>query len=47
MRIRVLGHLQDWSYRQIAELLEMPVDTVETRLVRARRQLREALNGKV
>lgn len=43
----VLRHLEDWSYRQIAELLEMPVDTVETRLVRARRLLREALGGKV
>ena len=42
-----LRHLEGWSYRQIAEVLEVPVDTVETRLVRARRQLREALSGKV
>ncbi|RIK67638.1 MAG: hypothetical protein DCC65_05765 [Planctomycetota bacterium] len=40
----VLRHLQDWSYAQIAEALGMPVDTVETRLVRARRLLRQALS---
>lgn len=39
----VLRHLEDWSYQQIAELLGLPVDTVETRLVRARRLLRERL----
>ncbi|UCD29359.1 MAG: RNA polymerase sigma factor [Planctomycetota bacterium] len=43
----VLKHLQDFSYRQIAETLELPVDTVETRLVRARRLLRQKLAGKV
>jgi len=43
----VLRHVQDWSYRQIAEAMGIPVDTVETRLVRARRQLRVALDGKV
>jgi len=39
----VLRHLADWSYRQIAEAMDLPVDTVETRLVRARRILRETL----
>ncbi len=43
----VLKHLEGWSYRQIGELLGLPPDTVETRLVRARRQLRERLAGKV
>jgi RNA polymerase sigma-70 factor, ECF subfamily len=43
----VLKHLQDWSYAQIGEALGLPVDTVETRLVRARRLLREQLAGKV
>ncbi len=43
----VLRHLEEWSYREIGELLELPVDTVETRLVRARRLLREMLQGKV
>lgn len=39
----VLRHLADWSYRQIAEAIDLPIKTVETRLVRARRMLREAL----
>lgn len=43
----VLRHLEDWSYRQIGETLGLPVDTVETRLVRARRLVREALAGRV
>jgi RNA polymerase sigma-70 factor (ECF subfamily) len=41
----VLRHVEGWSYGQIAELLGMPPDTVETRLVRARRLLREKLSG--
>jgi RNA polymerase sigma-70 factor (ECF subfamily) len=43
----VLRHLEDWSYAQIAELLGLSVEAVETRLVRARRLLREMLSGKV
>jgi len=43
----VLRHLEDWSYAEIGALLGLPVETVETRLVRARRLLREALKGKV
>ncbi len=43
----VLRHLEDWSYAQIGELLGLPVETVETRLVRARRLLRDMLQGKV
>lgn len=43
----VLRHLHDWSYAEIAEVLELPIDTVETRLARARRLLRDALQGKV
>lgn len=43
----VLRHVSGWSYRQIAEVMRMPVDTVETRLVRARRFLRETLRDKV
>jgi len=41
----VLRHLNDWSYRQIADVMGLPVDSVETRLVRARRLLREALGA--
>jgi RNA polymerase sigma factor (sigma-70 family) len=43
----VLRHLEDWSYAEIGEVLGVSVDTVETRLVRARRLLREMLRGKV
>jgi RNA polymerase sigma-70 factor (ECF subfamily) len=43
----VLRHLEDWSYARIGDLLNLPVETVETRLVRARRLLRELLAGKV
>lgn len=43
----VLRHLNGWSYRDISEAMGMPVDTVETRLVRARRFLRESLKDKV
>jgi RNA polymerase sigma-70 factor (ECF subfamily) len=39
----VLKHVNGWSYRQIADAMDMPVETVETRLVRARRLLREVL----
>jgi len=42
-----LRHLEDWSYAEIGELLGLSVETVETRLVRARRLLREMLAGKV
>lgn len=43
----VLRHLNGWSYRQIADVMGMPVDSVETRLVRARRFLRESLKDKL
>jgi RNA polymerase sigma-70 factor (ECF subfamily) len=43
----VLRHLEDWSYAEIGELLGLSVETVETRLVRARKLLREMLEGKV
>jgi RNA polymerase sigma-70 factor (ECF subfamily) len=39
----VLRHINGWSYAEIAEVMGMPVNSVETRLVRARRLLREAL----
>jgi RNA polymerase sigma-70 factor (ECF subfamily) len=40
-QVIVLRHLAGWSYRRMAEALDVPVATVETRLVRARRRLRE------
>jgi RNA polymerase sigma-70 factor (ECF subfamily) len=43
----VLKHVEGWSYAEIADVLGLPPDTVETRLVRARRLLREKLSGKL
>jgi len=39
----MLRHLDGWSYAEIGEAMSLPVDTVETRLVRARRKLRATL----
>lgn len=39
----MLRHLEGWSYAEIGEAMSLPVETVETRLVRARRLLRDAL----
>lgn len=41
----VLRHLQNMTYREIAQTMDLPVDTVETRLVRARRLLRDSLSS--
>lgn len=43
----VMRHLNDWSYGEIADVMGLPVDSVETRLVRARRLLRDYLKDKV
>jgi RNA polymerase sigma-70 factor (ECF subfamily) len=43
----VLRHLEGWSYREIGEVLGLNVDTVETRLVRARRMLRDGLTDRI
>ena len=43
----VMRHLNGWSYADIADVMSMPVDSIETRLVRARRFLRDALKDKV
>jgi RNA polymerase sigma-70 factor (ECF subfamily) len=42
----VMRHMNGWSYAQIAEAMGMPLDSVETRLVRARRFLRATLKEK-
>ena len=39
----LLRAVRGLSYRQIADALELPITTVETRLARARRMVREAL----
>lgn len=40
-----LTYQQEFGYREIAEILDCPVDTVKTRMFHARRQLRRALTG--
>jgi RNA polymerase sigma-70 factor (ECF subfamily) len=41
----VLFHLQDMTYEEIAEVLAIPVNTVRSRISRARGQLRELLGN--
>jgi RNA polymerase sigma factor (sigma-70 family) len=41
----VLTYLQDLGYRELAAILECPVDTVKTRMFHARRHLRRRLAG--
>lgn len=43
----VLRHQEEYSYQQIAELLGIPIDTVGTRLVRARRLLKQTLESEM
>jgi RNA polymerase sigma-70 factor, ECF subfamily len=41
--IIILQHLQDFSYQEIADLLDIPIGTVMSRLYSARRSLRREL----
>lgn len=40
----VLRYLQDFSYQEIADVLDMPLNTVKSYLFRARQQLQELLH---
>lgn len=40
-----LTYFHELGYREIAEILSCPVDTVKTRMFHARRRLRQALSG--
>jgi RNA polymerase sigma factor (sigma-70 family) len=42
-----LTYFQDLNYREIAEIMDCPVDTVKTRMFYARRQLRRCLEGEL
>lgn len=44
-QILVLREMEDYSYETIAEILELPVGTVRSRLFRARLQLKEQLES--
>ena len=41
--VLLLSDMEEMSYREIAETLGIPVGTVTSRLLRARRKVREAL----
>jgi RNA polymerase sigma-70 factor, ECF subfamily len=43
----LLRCVRSLTYQQISELLDLPVTTIETRLARARRMLRQELDGQV
>jgi len=40
-----LTYFQEFGYREIAEILDCPVDTVKTRMFHARRNLKQSLAG--
>ena len=42
-----LTYFQDLSYREIAEIMDCPVDTVKTRMFHARRKLKQRLDGEL
>jgi RNA polymerase sigma-70 factor (ECF subfamily) len=39
----VLRHIQDYSYKEIASTMELPLNTVKTRIHRGRMMLRDIL----
>jgi RNA polymerase sigma-70 factor (ECF subfamily) len=45
-QVFILEHIDDLTYKQIAEILDVPVTTVQIRLVRARRMLYNWINDK-
>jgi RNA polymerase sigma factor (sigma-70 family) len=42
-----LTYFNDLSYREIAEIMDCPVDTVKTRMFYARRQMKRRLDGEL
>jgi RNA polymerase sigma-70 factor (ECF subfamily) len=41
-----LTYFHELGYREIAEIMSCPVDTVKTRMFHARRRLKDALSGR-
>lgn len=44
--VLVLRYQEDMSYEKIAEILELPISTIETRIFRAKKMLRQRLDRK-
>jgi RNA polymerase sigma-70 factor (ECF subfamily) len=44
--VMLLWAVEDFSYKEIADALDIPIGTVMSRLYRARSQLSEKLGGK-
>ena len=42
-----LTYFQDLGYREIADIMDCPLDTVKTRMFYARRQLRQRLDSEL
>ncbi len=42
-----LAYFHEMGYREIAEIMDCPVDTIKTRMYHARRNLRSALSGQL
>jgi len=45
-QVFVLAHLEDLTYAKTAEILDIPITTVQIRLVRARRMIFNRITGK-
>ncbi|MGD8785969.1 MAG: RNA polymerase sigma factor [Phycisphaerales bacterium] len=45
-QVFVLGHIDELTYQKIAEILDIPLTTVQIRLVRARRMIYKQVTGK-
>ena len=42
--VLILRYIQDFSYHEIAELMELPLNTVKSHLFRARKLLQQLLD---
>jgi RNA polymerase sigma-70 factor (ECF subfamily) len=45
-QVFVLGHIEELTYQKIAEILDIPLTTVQIRLVRARQMIYKQVTGK-